>query len=184
MRYFGDHRFSHPPRAQFSLWTIRACRARGRAAQERAADQVAEQPFRVLLELVTNAGRVVTREEIQQKLWPADTFVDFDVGLNTTIRKLRQALGVDAHEPRYIETLVKRGHRFVAPVSEIAVAPKSVGEHSPAGIPVPSPGDHTAATLPNAPAHIWLRLHGFLVWVRGLGRLGGSPPGQNRSAAG
>jgi hypothetical protein len=55
-----------------------------------------EQPFRVLVELVANAGRVVSREDLQQKLWLADTFVDFDVGLNTAIRKLRQALGDDA----------------------------------------------------------------------------------------
>jgi|SRR6516225_685364 len=55
-----------------------------------------EQPFRVLVELAANAGKVVSREELQQKLWPADTFVDFDVGLNTAIRKLRQALNVDS----------------------------------------------------------------------------------------
>jgi DNA-binding winged helix-turn-helix (wHTH) protein/Tol biopolymer transport system component len=79
-----------------------------------------EQPFRVLLELVANAGKLVTREELQQKLWPADTFVDFDVGLNNAIRKLRQALGDDADTPRYIETLAKRGYRFVAPVTGTA----------------------------------------------------------------
>jgi Tol biopolymer transport system component/DNA-binding winged helix-turn-helix (wHTH) protein len=75
-----------------------------------------EQPFRVLVELAANAGKVVSREELQQKLWPADTFVDFDTGLNTAIRKLRQALNDDADEPRYIETLARRGYRFVAPV--------------------------------------------------------------------
>src|ERR1700726_705460 len=72
-----------------------------------------EQPFQVLVELLANAGRLVTREELQQKLWPADTFVDFDVGLNTAIRKLRQALGDDAEKPRYIETLARKGYRFV-----------------------------------------------------------------------
>jgi TolB-like protein/DNA-binding winged helix-turn-helix (wHTH) protein/Tfp pilus assembly protein PilF len=79
-----------------------------------------EQPFRVLAELVTNAGRIVTREELQQKLWPADTFVDFDVGLNSVIRKLRQTLNDDADEPRYIKTLAKRGYRFVEPVTDTA----------------------------------------------------------------
>jgi len=79
-----------------------------------------EQPFRVLVELVANAGKVVSREELQQKLWPADTFVDFDVGLNTAIRKLRQALNDDAENPRYIETLAKRGYRFMAPVIDTA----------------------------------------------------------------
>ena len=59
-----------------------------------------EQPFQVLVELLADADRVVTREHLQQKLWPADTFVDFDVGLNTAIRKLRLALGDDAESPR------------------------------------------------------------------------------------
>lgn len=79
-----------------------------------------EQPFRVLLELVANAGKVVSREDLQQKLWPADTFVDFDVGLNTAIRKLRQALNDDVDHPHYIETLARRGYRFVAQVAVTA----------------------------------------------------------------
>ena len=72
-----------------------------------------EQPFRVLVELVANAGRLVSREDLHQKLWPSDTFVDFDVGLNSAIRKLRQALNDDADHPHYIETLAKRGYRFL-----------------------------------------------------------------------
>ncbi len=76
-----------------------------------------DQPFRVLVELLANAGTVVSREELQQRLWPADTFVDFDTGLNNAIRKLRQALNDDADNPRYIETLAKRGYRFVAPAA-------------------------------------------------------------------
>jgi DNA-binding winged helix-turn-helix (wHTH) protein len=80
-----------------------------------------DQPLRVLVELLANAGRMVTRDELQQKLWPADTFVDFDVGLNTAIRKLRQALGDEAESPRYIETLAKRGYRFIG-IIEIPTA--------------------------------------------------------------
>jgi Tol biopolymer transport system component/DNA-binding winged helix-turn-helix (wHTH) protein len=76
-----------------------------------------EQPFQVLHELVANAGKVVTREELQQRLWPADTFVDFNVGVNTAIRKLRLALNDDADNPHYIETVSKRGYRFIAEVS-------------------------------------------------------------------
>src|SRR5215469_11376263 len=83
-----------------------------------------EQPFRVLAELLANPGRVVTREDLQQKLWQADTFVDFDRGLNTAIRKLRQALNDDADEPRYIETLARRGYRFVAPVTQAGHPPQ------------------------------------------------------------
>src|ERR1700675_1782734 len=95
-----------------------------------------EQPFRVLVELLGNASRVVTREELQQKLWPADTFVDFDVGLNTAVRKIRQALADDADHPQFIETVAKRGYRFLTPVDEITVAPEA-GEE-PTAQPVPA----------------------------------------------
>jgi len=68
-----------------------------------------EQPFQVLALLLEHPGDVVTREELRQKLWPADTFVDFDTGLNSAIKKLRDVLGDSADEPRYIETLLRRG---------------------------------------------------------------------------
>src|SRR5579864_2424030 len=90
-----------------------------------------EQPFRVLVELLANAGQLVTREKLQQKLWPADTFVDFDVGLNSAIRKLRQALGDDAEKPHYVETLARRGYRFLLPVSEVDVSLNKISD-SPA----------------------------------------------------
>jgi TolB-like protein len=70
------------------------------------------QPLRVLLELLTNAGQVVTREELRRVLWPANSYVDFDVGVNTAIRKLRHLLEDDADLPRYIETFSRRGYRF------------------------------------------------------------------------
>lgn len=79
-----------------------------------------EQPFQVLLMLLENPGEVVSREELRQKLWPADTFVDFDHGLNTIINKLREVLGDSASNPRYIETLARRGYRFVYPVETVA----------------------------------------------------------------
>ncbi|HEY6946675.1 MAG TPA: winged helix-turn-helix domain-containing protein [Candidatus Acidoferrum sp.] len=76
-----------------------------------------DQPFQVLALLLEHPGDVVTREELRQKLWPADTFVDFDNGLNSAIKKLRDVLSDSADEPRYIETLPRRGYRFIAPVS-------------------------------------------------------------------
>jgi cholera toxin transcriptional activator len=79
-----------------------------------------EQPFQVLALLLERAGDVVTREELRQKLWPADTFVDFDHSLNTAVNKLRETLGDSASSPRYIETLARRGYRFIAPVQNIA----------------------------------------------------------------
>ncbi len=75
------------------------------------------QPFQILVVLLERAGEVVTREELQRKLWPADTFVDFDNGLNIAVKKLRTALGDDAETPQYIETLPRRGYRFLAQVT-------------------------------------------------------------------
>ena len=75
-----------------------------------------DQPFQVLAILLEHAGDVVTREEFREKLWPADTFVDFDTGLNSAIKKLRDVLSDSAEEPRYIETLPRRGYRFIAQV--------------------------------------------------------------------
>jgi DNA-binding winged helix-turn-helix (wHTH) protein len=77
------------------------------------------QPYQVLALLLERAGEVVTREELQQKLWPSDTFVDFDHSLNTAINKVRDALGDSASSPRYVETLARRGYRFIAPVQTL-----------------------------------------------------------------
>ncbi len=76
-----------------------------------------DQPFQVLALLLEHPGEVVTREEIQTRLWPADTFVEFDVSLNGAVKRLRQALGDESDNPRFIETLYRRGYRFIAPVS-------------------------------------------------------------------
>jgi TolB-like protein/DNA-binding winged helix-turn-helix (wHTH) protein len=81
-----------------------------------------EQPFRVLAMLLERPGEVVTRQELQARLWPADTYVGFDEGLNTAIRKLRTAFGDSAGNPRFVETLPRRGYRFIAPVTESASA--------------------------------------------------------------
>jgi len=75
------------------------------------------QPFDVLLALVGKSGQVVTREELHDRLWSQDTFVDFEHGLNKAINKVREALGDDADNPRFIETLPRRGYRFLAPVT-------------------------------------------------------------------
>jgi cholera toxin transcriptional activator len=77
-----------------------------------------EQPFQVLALLLERPSEVVTREDLRQKLWPADTFVDFDHSLNTAVNKVREALGDSASSPRYVETLARRGYRFVAAVEQ------------------------------------------------------------------
>jgi DNA-binding winged helix-turn-helix (wHTH) protein len=78
-----------------------------------------EQPFQVLCVLLENAGRVVTRDDLRQKIWPADTFVDFDHSLNTAVNKIRETLGDSASSPRFVETLARRGYRFIAPVNGV-----------------------------------------------------------------
>lgn len=74
------------------------------------------QPVQILATLIQRPGELVTREELRQQLWPADTFVDFEHGLNTAMKRLRAALGDDAEAPRFVETLPRRGYRFIAPV--------------------------------------------------------------------
>ena len=80
-------------------------------------------PFQVLALLLERPGEIVRREELQAKLWPADTFLDFDHSLNTAIKKLRQALGDDKKKPRFVETLPKRGYRFIGNVEQAARLP-------------------------------------------------------------
>ena len=74
------------------------------------------QPFQILALLLGHQGEIVTREELQRKLWPSDTFVDFDHSLNTAINKVREALGDSASNPRYVETVARKGYRFIAPL--------------------------------------------------------------------
>ena len=92
-----------------------------------------DQPFRVLQTLLEHHGEVVTREELQRRIWPSDTFVDFDSGLNNAVKRLREALADSAEQPRYIETLPKRGYRFIASVQEPNGNPSET--HSAALIP-------------------------------------------------
>ncbi len=95
-----------------------------------------DQPFQVLVLLLERPGEIVTREELTQKLWPENTFVDFERGLNKAINKLREALRDQAERPRYIETLPQRGYRFIA---QAATAPPGVAavaeSDSPGSIP-------------------------------------------------
>src|SRR5882724_11933575 len=81
-----------------------------------------EQPFQILSMLLDRPGEIVTREELRGRLWPADTYVDFDHGLNAAVRRLREALGDSAENPRFVETVARRGYRLLAPVNG-AIAP-------------------------------------------------------------
>jgi len=88
----------------------------GELRKEGRLVKLQEQPFRVLSLLLERSGEVVTRNELRQNLWPADTFVDFEHGLNSAVARLRVALRDSADRPRFIETVAKRGYRFISQV--------------------------------------------------------------------
>jgi len=97
--------------------------AAGELRKNGARIRLQEQPFQILAILLERPGDAVTREELRQRLWPADTFVDFDHSLNTAVNKLREALGDSASNPRYVETLARRGYRFLAAVERPETTP-------------------------------------------------------------
>ena len=154
-----------------------------------------DQPFQVLALLLEHPGELVTREELRQKLWPVDTFVDFDTGLNNAIKKLRDALQDSAEEPRYIETLPRRGYRFIAqvengngdlplsaaaePRTDVRTAPEVVASSEFSVSPVPTPRVRGA----------WIAwaFGGFgvlVVMLFAIMRFGNSTPGPATGAAG
>ena len=104
------------------------------------------QPLEVLLQLLDRPGELVSREELRQRLWPADTFVDYDHSLNTAINKVREALSDSADNPRFIQTIPKRGYRFIAAIeaTDNSASAKSQNEN-------PNPGVNTTAELPADP---------------------------------
>jgi TolB-like protein len=132
-----------------------------------------EQPFQVLAMLIDHSGQVVTREELQGKLWPSDTFVDFDHSLNRAINKLREALGDSADRPQFIETLAKRGYRFIAslegtrsegqkfrgPIESIAVFPLECDSRDPdsgyLAIGIPGSIIHSLSQIPRLRVISW-----------------------------
>ena len=94
----------------------------GRLRKHGVRIRLQEQPFKVLTALLESSGEVVTREELRSRLWPADTFVDFDHRLAAAISKLRDALNDSAENPRFVETVGRRGYRFMVPVEPVTAA--------------------------------------------------------------
>lgn len=129
-----------------------------------------DQPLRLLVLLLESAGEVVTREELRSKLWPADTFVDFDHSLNTAVRKLREALGEAAESPRYVETLARRGYRFAGPVTE-RQPPALPADAQVASAPTPAP----ARRLPSRAALMAVALGAAAVAAYWAGARPGPP---------
>jgi Tol biopolymer transport system component/DNA-binding winged helix-turn-helix (wHTH) protein len=123
--------------ARFDTFEVDFAASELRRADKRVPLQ--EQPFQLLRLLLEAAPEVVTREQIIAALWPPDTFVDFDLGVNTAIRKLRQALDDSVDRPKYIQTLAKKGYRFIAPVEWGPLPAVTVPATPPVPLPTPPP---------------------------------------------
>ena len=118
-----------------------------------------DKPFKMLALLLEQAGEVVTREDLRRWLWPSDTFVDFDANLNTTLNKLRRALGDSADNPLFIETLPRHGYRFIAPVEAVATVATHI---QPPEAPTATPPRQTTSLDSSAIP----RRHGLWDWMR------------------
>jgi TolB-like protein/DNA-binding winged helix-turn-helix (wHTH) protein/Flp pilus assembly protein TadD len=125
---------AHPPagRAHFGVFEVDL--RSGELRKNGLRIKLQEQPFQVLAMLLERPRGLVTRDELHKRLWPADTFVDFDHGLNKAINKIREALGDSAENPRFVETVARRGYRFLAEVtvlSELPAKPATRNRHPP-----------------------------------------------------
>jgi len=137
---FGASCMSHPAESQpvirFGEFLLDCETAELRRNGDKSSLQ--GQPVQILTMLVENPGRLVTRDELKKRLWPTDTFVDFDQSLNRAVNRLREALGDSAEKPRYVETLPRRGYRFIGTVSRSRPeAEEAVSSTSESGVPAP-----------------------------------------------
>jgi Tol biopolymer transport system component/DNA-binding winged helix-turn-helix (wHTH) protein len=153
--------------------------------------KIQDQPFQILALLLERPGQIITREEIQKRLWAGDTFVDFDLGLNSAVKKLRQVLGDESDNPRFIETLYRRGYRFLAPVQNESPASAEISTISPQafsdGNGTKAGGNRTLERLehgaPQEQNSRKLLAYLFVLILLGLGFLGGywlRPPSSPR----
>src|SRR5258708_30147684 len=124
-----------------------------------------EQPFQILTVLLKRPGEVVTREEVRKPLWPGATFVDFDVGLNSAVKRLRDALSDSAESPRFVETLPRRGYRFIAPL-----------EPSPGALPATPEAPPRPALPPRSRLRSWGGAAAAVAGGPGAGLVRARPP--------
>jgi TolB-like protein/DNA-binding winged helix-turn-helix (wHTH) protein/Tfp pilus assembly protein PilF len=126
-----------------------------------------EQPFRILATLLEQPGTLVTREQLRERLWPADTFVDFEHSLNAAVKNLRRALGDDAENPRFIETVPKRGYKFIAAIAPSGSEPQRKVIELPVEAPSAVPGIRRTRTMTLGAAAailVLVLLAGWLYW--------------------
>jgi DNA-binding winged helix-turn-helix (wHTH) protein len=128
------------PERRYRFGVFEADAASGELRRQGLRVKLNAQPFQVLLMLLERPGAVLTREEISRELWPGGTFVDFEHGVNSAVNRIREALGDKAGHPRFVETLARRGYRFVAPVEQIGLTPAQ----PPASTPAPEPAAEPA----------------------------------------
>lgn len=120
------------PAPRFRFGAFEADSATGELRRQGIRIKLNAQPFQVLVMLLERPGDLLTREEISRRLWPDGTFVDYEHGVNSAVNRIREALGDTASNPRFVETLARRGYRFVAPVERIAAV-----EAAPPIVPEP-----------------------------------------------
>jgi DNA-binding winged helix-turn-helix (wHTH) protein/Tol biopolymer transport system component len=116
-----------PPMLKFGPYLVDL--TAGEIRKNSSRIRLQEKPLRVLALLAERQGQVVTREELKKRLWPEETFVDFETGLNTAVSKLRDALSDSAENPRYIETIPRRGYRFISPVENVPANGNGISSH-------------------------------------------------------
>src|SRR5262249_5448193 len=142
--------------------------------------KVQEQPLLVLQALLENPGALVTTDELQKRIWPSDTFVDFDHGLHAAVNRLRAALSDSAENPRYVETVARRGYRFIGHIEASAAEDKSkvVPVVVPALVTKPAPAKRTwigaiagfGAAVLLAAVLVWTNFYGLRTWIFGATR--------------
>ena len=118
------------PARRYRFGTFEADALTGELRKQGIRVKLNAQPFQVLFMLLERPGEVLTREEISRELWPDGTFVDFEHGVNSAVNRIREALGDTASNPRFVETLARRGYRFVAPVERIPFCETPVSSES------------------------------------------------------
>ncbi|MGA9062962.1 MAG: winged helix-turn-helix domain-containing protein [Terracidiphilus sp.] len=148
----ADLRTDHRPARRYRFGTFEADAATGELRRQGLRVKLNAQPFQVLLMLLERPGQLLTREEISRKLWPDGTFVDYEHGVNSAVNRIREALGDLAGSPRFIETLARRGYRFLGPVERIISGPDSPGQDSQPALREPTaPASGEPATIPAEP---------------------------------
>jgi len=136
-----------PPRYRFGIFEADA--ATGELRRQGLRVKLNTQPFQVLLMLLGRPGQLLTREEISRELWPDGTFVDYEHGVNSAVNRIREALGDTAANPRFLETLARRGYRFIAPVERVDLHKDGSAKGFSAG-ESSSPSDSASSALASA----------------------------------